>query len=219
MAVSRKSTRKNGKGSRKDRKKSRKATRKVSKASRKSRNLSKKSRKGRKNSRKAQRGGNPMELSLAQGREYNEIHANQRGGAMLMGAPLSQISDSMLPGDLRASAGVAALDQNLAEIRGMQDAGPVAAPPHQAGGGRKGRKARKSSKKSKKNSKKSKKNSKKSKKASRKGSRKSRNGRKAQRGGALSWAGAPYNGPSMLLTPAQAAKAGTADFSNPLLRA
>jgi hypothetical protein len=166
-----------------------------------------------------------MELSLAQGREYNEIHANQRGGAVLMGAPVSQISDSMLPGDLRASAGVARLDQNLAEIRGMQDAGPVAAPPHQAGGGRKGRK---SSKKSKKPSKKSKKSSKKSKKSrkgrkaskkSKKASRKGRSAGKGQRGGALSWAGAPYNGPSMLLTPAQAAKAGTADFSNPLLRA
>ena len=59
-------------------------------------------------------------------------------------------------------------------------------------GGRRNRKASKKSKKSKKN-------------------RKSR-----QAGGALT--GAPFNQPTMLLTSAEAAKAGTADFSNPLLK-
>jgi hypothetical protein len=157
--------------------------------------------------RRKQRGGNPSALNLLQGQQYRATHMNQYGGgASLVGAPLGD--SGMLPDDLRMAARITPLDAANSEISGMRDEG-VAAPMTQSGGRRKSRtkKSRKSSKKARKSTKKSRKPSKKVRKS--KGSRR-------QRGGALE--GAPYNGPSMLISPSMAARAGTADFSNPLLK-
>lgn len=157
-----------------------------------------------------QRGGN-----LAQGREYasfqkgganalkggelasfrRSTRRTQSGGGMhLQGAPLTSLGE-MLPEELRSFARVGGLDSSL------RDASALAA---QTGGRRKNVTAKKGKK-----AKKAKKgvNCKKARK-----SRKSRKSRK-QYGGA-----AHFNSPTMLLTPSQAAKAGTADFSDPLLR-
>jgi hypothetical protein len=188
--------RKNRKDSRKDsRKASRKDSRKASrKGNRKNRTASRTNRKScRKN--KKQAGGNPMAQSLDQGKQFMEIHKNQHGGAYLTGAPLSQIDGSMLEPGLRDFARVGGLDASVTEASTQRDPDQIA-----QNGGRRNRKNKKSKKNRKeKKSKKSKKN------------RKSR-----QAGGALT--GAPFNQPTMLLTSAEAAKAGTADFSNPLLK-
>ena len=87
------------------------------------------------------------------------------------------------------------------------------------------RKSRKSARKSRsrkaqRKSRKAQRKSRKSARKSRKSARKSRS-RKAQRkmfGGSASYAGAPIAQDSMLLSRADAARAGTADFSNPLLK-
>ena len=192
--------------------------RKNKKSTRKGSRKDRKDRKDRKN--RKQTGGNPMEQSLAQGRQFAEIHSAQHGGAYLTGAPISQIDGSMLEPGLRDFARVGGLDASVAEASTQRDPDQMA-----QSGGRRNRKASKKSKKSKKNrkaSKKSKKNRKASKKSkkNRKASKKSKKSRKAgsrrQAGGALT--GAPFNQPTMLLTSAEAAKAGTADFSNPLLK-
>jgi hypothetical protein len=148
-------------------------------------------------------------LSLEQGKEYLKAHENQYGGA----APVGEYTLD-LPGDLAPSSRLTQLDDAFNQIKGMSDFGG------QTGGRRrKSKKSRKESRKSKKASRKSKKASRKSKKASRKSKKASRKNRKSSRrmrGGAM--AGAPYNSPNMLLSPMMAAKAGTADFSNPLLK-
>ena len=164
-----------------------------------------------------QRGGN-----LAQGREFasfqkgganalkggelasfrRSTRRTQSGGAIhnLQGAPVTSLGD-MLPEELRSFARVGGLDASL------RDATALAA---QSGGRRKNVTAKKGKKAKK--AKKAKKgvNCKKA-----KNSRKSRKSGKSRKqyGGA-----AHFNSPTMLLTPSQAAKAGTADFSDPLLR-
>jgi|Laugrespbdmm15sn_2_1035079.scaffolds.fasta_scaffold35443_2 hypothetical protein len=204
-------------------------SRKNRKASRKNRKNSRKNmRKSRRNRR--QHGGSAMAQSLAQGRQFASFHSNQHGGAALMGAPLSEIDGSRLPDELRSFARVGGLDASIADAATQRDPDQLV----QKGGRRRNmRKNRKNSRKaSRKNSRKaSRKNSRKaSRKNSRKASRKNRkNSRKASRknrknsrknrkqhGGSLS--GAPYNQPTMLLSASAAAKAGTADFSNPLLK-
>jgi hypothetical protein len=107
----------------------------------------------------------------------------------------------MLPDELRMAARVGGLDADLRATQGMGDAG--AAMPAQQGGRRTKSKAKKSKKsKSKKSkAKKSKSKAKKSKKSRR------------QSGGARMLDGAALSESPMLLTPAQAARAGTADFS------
>ena len=188
--------RKNRTASRKNRKASRKGNRKNRTASRNNRKNRTASRKNRKSCRKnkKQAGGNPMAQSLDQGKQFMDFHKNQHGGAYLTGAPLSQIDGSMLEPGLRDFARVGGLDASVTEASTQRDPDQM---PSQ-NGGRRNRKNKKS-KKNRKASKKSKKN------------RKSR-----QAGGALT--GAPFNQPTMLLTSAEAAKAGTADFSNPLLK-
>jgi len=224
--ASRKASRKNmRKASRKNmRKASRKNMRKASrknmrKASRKNsrKNMRKASRKcwsrkaSRKNMRRNRRqhGGSAMLQSLAQGEQYAALHRSQHGGAMLSGAPVSAITDSMLPGDLRSFARIGGLDDSIAAAATQRDPDQM---PLQTGG-RRARNSRKN-RNSRKGSRKNKKGSRKNKKASRKSSRKNRKNRK-QYGGAM---GAPYNQPTMLLSASEAAKAGTADFSNPLLK-
>jgi len=160
--------------------------------------------------RRKHRGGayDPMAASLAQGKQYAELHSTQHGGgAALVGAPVGD--QGLLPDDLRVAARIAPLDARLGEISGMSDQ-PTVAP--MKGGRRKSRRAGKKSKKSRKGRKASKKSRK-----GRKASKKSRKaGKRKMRGGAYS--PAPYNAPTMLLSSSEAAKAGTADFSNPLLK-
>jgi hypothetical protein len=175
---------------------------KKDKKSRNSRKNRKDSRKNRRCGWRKQAGGN-MAQSLGQGREYMEYHKNQHGGAYLTGAPLSQIDGSMLESGLREFARVGGLDASIAAAATQRDPDQIT----QNGGRRTGRKNKKSKSKSK--SKKSKKNRKASKK-----SKKSRSRR--QQGGALT--GAPINAPTMLISQAAAARAGTADFSNALLK-
>ena len=150
------------------------------------RKASRKNRKGRKNSRRVMRGGwvvmNPADLtdtsmdnsakqSLAQGGEYNKLHAGQHGGgAILEGAPVG--TTGVLDSSLREAAYLNPLDKSLAAIQGMSD---------QSGGRRKGsRKGRKASRKG--ASRKGRKGSRKGRKgASRKGRKASRKGRKGSR--------------------------------------
>lgn len=144
----------------------------------------------------------PMALSLAQGRQYDEFHKNQHGGVFSGGPYPGAVTDSSLPGDLRASAHLLPLDKAFADVRGLTD---------QQGG----RKARKVSRKSRKASRKGRKASRKGSKSrasgkSRKASRKSRK----YRGGLYRWGGGALGSMSvedsgkMLLSPQQVAQAG-----------
>jgi hypothetical protein len=205
-----------------------------------SRKARKNSRKAQKNSRKArkntmrQRGGayDTMRISLAQGQQFADAHKEQHGGGMLTGAPISSITSSSLDASLRQAAGVSGYDKHFEAATGMVDNPYLQTAPVQKGGARKrkgSRKAnmRKGSRKANMRKGSRKANMRKgSRKANmRKGSRKanmrkgSRKAQESQRGGALALNPATYGGPTMLLSPAQAAKAGTADFSNPLLKA
>ena len=179
----------------------RKQTRKVNKAkaSKKSRRVRRQHRLQEAARRPAQRGG--ANYSLRQGEEFASRHMNQHGGALLTGAPVGDTG--MLPDELRMAARVGGLDADLRATQGMSDAG--ASMPAQHGGRRT-------------NSKKSKaKKSKKSKKSKAKKSKKSKKSRR-QSGGARMLDGAPLSESPMLLTPAQAARAGTADFSGAFAR-
>lgn len=198
---------------RKDSRRGRKSRRSLLRSSRKG------SRKSRSRRNRKQSGGgaeaagySPSALSLAQGEEFKAIHANQHGGGGFQYAAGAPVGDQgMLDAGLRGLARVSQLDAAYDQIRGMSDS------VHQSGGRR--RRGRKGSRKA---SKKSRKTSRKASKKSRKASKKSRAGRKSRRatrrqsGGSL--AGAPYGASTMLLSPAQAAKAGIADFSDPFLR-
>ena len=139
-----------------------------------------------------------MAQSLGQGREFASFHTNQHGGAMvpLGGAPVDH--SSVLPDEMRASAGVSQADGFFKAVGGMSDAVAHAAPAQK--GGRRSRKGKSRSRKGKSRSR------------SRKG--KSRKGKK-QSGGSHS--GAPVTQSWNLLDSSQYGKAGTADFSNPLL--
>lgn len=187
--------------------------RRSGKRSHSKRKLSRKSKRRSVRRRKSQRGGNynAGQLNLIQGQQYRNTHATQSGGgSALYGAPIGD--SGMLPADLRIAARIGPLDSATAEISGMRDEGTVAAAPTpttQSGGRRRSRRSTKSRK-----SRKSRRSA--SKKSRKTKSRKTKRSRRRQRGGALS--GAPYNAPSMLLSPAAAARAGTADFSNPLLK-
>jgi hypothetical protein len=161
--------------------------------------------------RRAQRGGRrsdySMKSSLSQGQEFEAAHRLQHGGA----APVGDYG--MLPDALRASARVDVLDTAVRQAEAYGN------PPITQTGGR--RKTRKSSRKgSRKASRKNRKGSRKESRKNRKGSRKNRKGGcglRKQSGGAV-LTGAPYGGSTMLLSPFQAMKAGTADFSDPFAR-
>lgn len=171
-------------------------------------------RKVQKKSKRTQRGG--ANESLAQGAEFLARHTNQHGGALLTGAPVG--STGMLPDELRMAARVGGLDASLRETVGLNDLDmPQKGGRRTVKGTRKAKKSKASKKSSKKASKKSKSKAKKSK-ASKKSkkSKKSRKSRKSrQSGGALKFEGAELSASPMLLTPSQAARAGTADFSRP----
>lgn len=104
--------------------------------------------------------------SLNQGQQFASYHANQHGGAALVGGPYPGIvgGEPLLSDNLAASARVGPLNAALNEIKGMQDGGKRR---------RNTRRNRKASKKNRKNRKASKKN--------RKASRKNRKNRRASR--------------------------------------
>jgi hypothetical protein len=127
--------------------------------------------------------------SLAQGKQFLAMHANQHGGASVgyEGGPFpgSVQEQSLLPSNLHASARVAPLNAAINEIQGMKD---------QGGGRRRNRKNTRRDRKNRKNRKASRKN------------RKTRN--RKQNGGSYKLdTAADYNGPSMLLPSGLEAKA------------
>ena len=200
-------------------------SRKVYRKSRKSRKsrkterkVERKDRKSRKN--RKQYGGNPMAQSLAQGQQFANIHSAQHGGAYLSGAPLSEIDGSMLAPELRSFARVESLDASINDAA-AQGPDQTTQMPAQTGGrrNRKSRKSerknRKSERKNRKSERKNRKSERKNRKSCRKSGRKNRKSRR-QQGGSL--AGAPVTWESRFLSDSDAAKAGTADFSNPLLK-
>lgn len=134
------------------------------------------------NSTPAPVGGNSMASmsaqSLAQGQQFEKIHANQHGGAGLDAGPFpgAVVEQSLLPANLANAARVAPLNAALNAIANMKD-------PGQAGGRRRGR-GRKASKKA------------------RKASRKTRRSRR-MRGGAFGDNAASVNAPGMLLDGSQ----------------
>ena len=174
----------------------------------------------RKSSRFGMYGGayNPAALSLAQGRDFDAQHKNQHGGAYtpIGGAPVGD--QGLLPQELRDMARVTPVDMKNAEIIGMHDPDQMGGMNMMKGGRRNNMRKSRKDRKSRNNMRKSRKDRKSSRK-SRKSSRKGRKSSKGQRGGARTEvAGAPYDSPNMLLSPSEALKAGTGDFSNPLLK-
>jgi hypothetical protein len=115
--------------------------------------------------------GEMTKQSLNQGQQFASFHANQHGGAALVGGPYPGIvgGEPLLSDSLAASARVGPLNAALNEIKGMQD-----------GGKRKSRKASRKGRKNRKNRKASRKN----RKASRRNRRDSRRNRR-YRGGAM----------------------------------
>ena len=181
--------------------------------SRKSKKNQKKSR-----SRRSQYGGGAASLSLPQGVDFASRHVNQHGGALLTGAPVGYTG--MLPNELRMVARIGGLDESIAAAAGQRDPDQMPLPvPAQKGGRR--RKSVGSSRKSRKSRKPSRKTGRKTRKPSRKTGRKTRKERKSrkQHGGHRVLEGAPLSAYTSLLPSHLAAKAGTADFSNPLLKA
>ena len=182
-----------GRKNRKVNRKSRGLSRKNRKSSRKNRKVSRKNRKSRNMS-----GGG--DYSLAQGSQFAGYHSNQHGGAAVVaGAPLDYTG--VLDAGLRDSARVGGYDKFFQEASGMSDASPATinvTQPSQSGGRRssmrKNRKNRSSMRKNRKNG-------------------CSMRKRRAQRGGQ-----SPVDAPTMLLSRDAAMRAGTGDFSNPLLK-
>ena len=133
-------------------------------------------------------------MSLAQGGDYANIHAQQHGGM----APVGYTG--LLDESLRGSARVLPIDDSVRQIQGLSD---------QTGGKRrKGRKgSRKGRKASRKGSRKQRKGSRKQRKGSRKGNRKSRRNMRNMKGGMAPLGYMDADAPGMLLPPALAAKA------------
>lgn len=112
-----------------------------------SRRMRRTSRKNRKSRSRRMRGGmapindslagsSASKMSLGQGEQFASYHTAQHGGQ----APLSAITDSALPQDMHASAGILPLGRYITDIQGLKD-------PGQAGGRRRRaskRRARKS---------------------------------------------------------------------------
>jgi len=63
----------------------------------------------------------PSQMSLGQGADYFKYHEGQHGGASLGGAPLSAITDSMLPAALRGPAHIGGIDKAITDVRGLSD--------------------------------------------------------------------------------------------------
>jgi hypothetical protein len=149
-------------------------------------------RKGSRKTSHRMRGGNapvnyanpgPMDLNLAQGKQFAEFHKEQHGGAAYGPYPGAVDQASVLPSDLIASAKLLPLNASFDYIRQF---GPSSDNPNLAGGKRR-RGSRKASRKARKASRKA---SRKARKASRKVHRKtSRKTYRKQRGGLYRWGG------------------------------
>jgi len=200
-------------------------------ASRKScRRNRKSSRRNRKSSRRNRRqnGGayDPANLNLQQGKQFQEAHRLQHGGGNLNWAPVVAGNQGMLPADMREQARVVETFNAVNEASVMRDPDQL---PVQAGGRRRGsRSSRRGSRRNNNGGM----NAMTPSMRRRRSSRRNNNGgmnampasmnmtpsmrrrRRKQHGGLRVLEGASYDSPNMLLTPAQAAKAGTADFSN-----
>lgn len=113
--------------------------------------------------------------SLNQGQQFASYHANQHGGAALVGGPYPGIvgGEPLLSETLAASARVGPLNASLNEIKGMQDGGKRRNTRRNRKASKKNRKASKKNRKNRKNRKASKKN--------RKASRKNRKNRKSSK--------------------------------------
>jgi hypothetical protein len=140
-------------------------------------------------------GSSPSQMNIAQGKQYESFHANQHGGM----APLSAITDSLLPKDMGASARTLPLDKYIADVAPLRD-------PGQGGqmGGRRRRTRNSHGRFTKKRAgHKARKGSKRNSRKSRKGRKRSASGRFLKmRGGAVQPAldlAAPSNAPGMLL--------------------
>ena len=178
--------------------------------SRKGNKKQKKTRSRKTRSRRSQYGGAAASLSLPQGVDFASRHVNQHGGALLTGAPVGYTG--MLPPELRMVARIGGLDDSIAAAAGQRDPDQMPLPvPAQKGGRRRKSAGRKSGRKSRKSGRRC---------GLRKSGRKSRKSRKErkQHGGFRHMEGAPLSASTSLLPPHLAAKAGTADFSNPLLK-
>jgi len=195
----------------------------------------KSSRRNRKSSRRNRRqnGGayDPANLNLQQGKQFQEAHRLQHGGGNLNWAPVVAGNQGMLPADMREQARVVETFNAVNEASVMRDPDQL---PVQAGGRRRG--SRRGSRRNNMNMSASMRRRRSSRRNNNGGmnamrrsrrSRRNNNGgmnamtpsmrrrRRKQRGGLRVLEGSSYDSPNMLLTPEQAAKAGTADFSNP----
>ena len=61
----------------------------------------------------------PSRMNLAQGGQYESFHANQHGGM----APLSAITNSLLPNDMAASARTLPLGKYISDVAPLRDPG------------------------------------------------------------------------------------------------
>jgi len=134
------------------------------------RNTRRNMRRNRRNTRRNYRGGSvpapvnvdPMgdmtKQSLHQGQQFANYHANQHGGAALVGGPYPGIvgGEPLLSDNLAASARVGPLNAALNEIKGMQDGGRRRS--RRNGCSRRNRKNRRTSRRNRKNRKVSRKN-------------------------------------------------------------
>ena len=64
-------------------------------------------------------GSSPSQNNLAQGGQYESFHANQHGGM----APLSAITNSLLPNDMASSARTLPLDKYISDVAPLRDPG------------------------------------------------------------------------------------------------
>ena len=203
--------RKNRSASRKNRK-----NRKVSRNNRKNRMVSRKN--SRRSDRRSRRMSGGGDYSLAQGTQFAGYHSNQHGGAaVLAGAPLDYTGT--LDAGLRDSARVGGYDKFFNEASGMSDGTPATVnitQSPQAGGSRSSKRKNRSSKRKNRSSKRKNSSSKRKNRSSKRNAKKNRSSmrkRRAQRGGQ-----SPVDAPTMLLSRDAAMRAGTGDFSNPLLK-
>jgi hypothetical protein len=134
------------------------------------RNTRRNMRRNRRNTRRNYRGGSvpapigvdPMgdmtKQSLHQGQQFAGYHANQHGGAALVGGPYPGIvgGEPLLSDNLAASARVGPLNASLNEIKGMQDGGRRRS--RRNGCSRRNRKNRRASRRNRKNRKSSRRN-------------------------------------------------------------
>jgi hypothetical protein len=102
--------------------------------------------------------GDMTKQSLNQGQQFASFHANQHGGAALVGGPYPGIvgGEPLLSDNLAASARVGPLNAALNEIKGMQDGGRRRS--RRNGCSRRNRKNRRTSRRNRKNRKVSRKN-------------------------------------------------------------